>query len=297
MKTISILILILFPSILYAQSGSFITSSDGTKLYVQEFGNGKPVILLAGGPGLNADYLQPIWTKLSITYKCIVLNQRGTGKSILDSVNSNSMSMDNYMSDLETMRKQLNLEKLTLIGHSWGSMLAMEYASRYPEKVEKLVLLNPGGLSSNYIKYFQDNILCRLHEEDIQEISELSKKNKSIMSAIYPGYFYNRSSALEIKKTMDFNEINGQDGVTQLTYNSYFSDQKMRIKNIEKYKGEVSIIAGRQDPMGESTFYEIKEHLPQTQIYFIEKCGHFPWLENQEQKEEFFHLLTEDLKN
>lgn len=47
------------------QKEYFITSDDQTKLFVREFGVGKPIILSAGGPGLNADYLQPVWEKLS----------------------------------------------------------------------------------------------------------------------------------------------------------------------------------------------------------------------------------------
>ncbi|MGI8637573.1 MAG: alpha/beta fold hydrolase [Segetibacter sp.] len=124
------------------QTNYFITSADGTKLYIQEWGNGKPVILLAGGPGLNAIYMDSVWLHLSLMFRCIVIDQRGTGKTTIASLDSQALSMNNYINDLEALRKRLHLEKLTLIGHSWGGMLAMDYAGKYPNHVNKLVPLN-----------------------------------------------------------------------------------------------------------------------------------------------------------
>ena len=65
---------------------------------------------------------------------------------------------------------------------------------------------------------------------------------------------------------------------------------------LKNYKGTVYLIQGRQDPVGESTIYEIRDLLPQLQIHFIEKCGHLPWLENNAQVKKFFDLLYEGLQ-
>ncbi|MBK8502861.1 MAG: hypothetical protein IPL46_11955 [Saprospiraceae bacterium] len=88
MKNIFLLLSILLSINSFSQTEYFITSPDQTKLHVREFGSGEPLILLAGGPGLNADYLEAIWENLSSDYRCIVLDQRGTGKSILPKVDS-----------------------------------------------------------------------------------------------------------------------------------------------------------------------------------------------------------------
>jgi proline iminopeptidase len=129
----------------YAQVGYYITSEDQTGLYVEEYGTGKPVVLLSGGPGLNPVLLEALWENLSQDYRTIILHQRGTGKSFVQTVDSTSMSMDNYVNDLEALRKHLALEKITIAGHSWGGMLAMEYPSKRPERTEKLILLSSGG--------------------------------------------------------------------------------------------------------------------------------------------------------
>jgi len=75
----------------------------------------------------------------------------------------------------------------------------------------------------------------------------------------------------------------GQPGVIGITFSNFFSTQKDRVIHLKKYTGTVHIIQGRQDPIGESTVYEIQELLPQSQVTFIEKCGHFPWWKNEDQ--------------
>jgi proline iminopeptidase len=57
----------------------------------------------------------------------------------------------------------------------------------------------------------------------------------------------------------------------------------------------VFLIQGKQDPMGEPTAMDIKKVLPQTNIHYIEKCGHFPWLENKEQVNDFFSSVRKAL--
>lgn len=294
------LILIVFISLIslkvFAQREYILSSSDQTQLHVREFGVDEPIILLSGGPGLNADYLKPIWDTLSKTYRCVILDQRGTGKSVISVVDSASMSMEKYVYDIEALQLYLELDKVTLVGHSWGGMLAMEYASRYPEKVQRLVLIGPGGPTALFTSYFKDNMTMRLYKEDLEEAKMLSDQEESTLEAVWPGYFFDREKGLISKNNIDFKSISGQKGVNNITAYNYFSSGDERVLLLKKYKGEVHIIQGRQDPIGESTVYEIKEVMLQSEFHFIEGCGHFPWLENEKQVTEFYSLLRESLK-
>ena len=118
MRKLILPLLLLACNYLIGQSGFYIKSLDSTKLYVQEFGSGEPLVILAGGPGLNAIYMKPIWENLSHRFRCVVMDQRGTGLSKLASVDSSKLSLTNYVNDIETLRKYLQVDKLTLIGHS-----------------------------------------------------------------------------------------------------------------------------------------------------------------------------------
>ena len=281
----------------FGQTEYFITSKDQTKIHINEFGAGEPIVILAGGPGLNAVYLKPVIDSLSYHYKCIVLDQRGTGKSILNKVDSTALTMANYVNDIEALRKHLKLAQIKIIGHSWGAMLAMEYASRKPDNISSLILLNPGGPTNSFTTYYGDNIAMRLHEEDIEEATSLNKSGKSNLSAIFPGYFFDREKGLEAKTKIDFNTLFGQPGgITGIAFKNYYSNQSRRINHLRNYMGDSSIIIGRQDPVGESVIFEIKEVIPQLEINIIEKCGHFPWLENESQALEFYNLLFSSLE-
>jgi proline iminopeptidase len=288
-------LIIFLPEIVSAQTSYYITSKDGAKIFVQEFGKGAPVVLLAGGPGLNPDYLQPLWNTFSKNYRCIVLNERGTGKSILPVVDSVSMSMDNYVNDIEALREHLKLEKLTLLGHSWGGMLCMVYLAKEPQHVKKIILLDSGGPSEEFAKRFDDNLNKRLTPEDQAEAKRLDSLGLDDSKAKLPGYFYDRNRALAAAKAMPEN-MHGQPGVFQYTAANYFAGSHEMMKNLRKTTAPVSLIQGMADPMGEATAMDIKEVLPQAKIHFIEHAGHFPWMENPPQVKEFFEQMGKDLR-
>ncbi len=65
---------------------------------------------------------------------------------------------------------------------------------------------------------------------------------------------------------------------------------------LKKYKGSVYLVQGRQDPMDASTAFEIRNILPGTVIHFVEKSGHFPWLEGDDQATDFFTTIKQWLR-
>jgi proline iminopeptidase len=296
MKQIFIWLLFVCSIQLNAQTDYYIKSTDGTQLHIQEFGSGQPVILLAGGPGLNAIYLKQIWDSLSLKYRCIILDQRGTGKSTTSKLDSATFTMANYVEDLEALRKHLKLKQLTLIGHSWGGMLGMEYTSRYPLQVKRLVLIGPGGPTGKFYSYFPDNLMMRLHEEDIAEMKMLDSLNRINLRAIWPGYFYDRKRALATKAVTNFDLLDFSPELITNAVRNYLLVENKRVELLKKFKGPVQIIQGRQDPVDEATIEEIRKLLPQSKVYIIEKCGHMPWLENTEQVNMFFKMLDQSLQ-
>lgn len=245
MKKIFLFLLLFISKYAVAQISYFITGAANTKLHVQEFGTGKPIVFLAGGPGLNAGYLEPIWKNLSANYRCIVLDQRGTGKSTLVSVDSVTVNMKNYVSDLEDLRNYLKLDQLIIIGHSWGGMLSMHYATIHPDKIEKLILLSSGGPTGNFFSYFGDNINMRLTEEDKKEVLLLDSLKQPNLRALWPGYFYDRKRALATKPT-NASELHGQPGISKYAIRDFVSTQKERVQLLREYKGVVYLIQGRQ---------------------------------------------------
>lgn len=270
----------------FAQEGYFIKSKDQTDIFIEEKGTGKPVVILTGGPGLNPFYVYPMHENLSANFRSIILHQRGTGKTVMAKIDSTTMSLEKYVEDLEALRIKLKVDKLILIGQSWGGMLSMEYCSRYPGKVEKLVLVGSGSPSMNIANYFSDNITARLHPEDLAE--------KPGLKRIWPGYFFDRASALNSKAAIDFTKLNGQPGINSIMVGDFAAKENQRLANLKKYKGPAYVIQGYQDPAGFAAF-EIKSVIPQAQLLFVKQSGHFPWFEKSSTQTQFYEYLHQAL--
>jgi len=178
-------------------------------------------------------------------------------------------------------------------------MLAFAYAAKYPDKVERLVLLASGGITPKFFDYFYSNISFRLHQEDLDEGKRATAGDLlAELKPIWPGYFFSRERGLATKQLLDSTLANkGASTIDRFTTNNYIATTATRVKGLHNYKNKVIMIQGRQDPIGESTVYETKALLPQTQFFFIEKCGHMPWLEEEKAVNEFYQLLDAAFKN
>ena len=107
------------------------------------------MVVLHGGPGFNSYYLKPFET-LSDERPVIRYDQLGSGKS--DQItDTTKFTVERYVEELETLRKHLKIEKWHILGHSWGTMLAMSYYKKYPQSVVSLTLGSPCLSSDEWI--------------------------------------------------------------------------------------------------------------------------------------------------
>lgn len=294
MKKIILIFVFLISSNLIAQELKSFESIDGTQIFYEDMGKGETIILLSGGPGLNSDYLKELYKVLKNKYRCIILHQRGTGKSLLKEVNKETVNMSRYIEDINGLYNELGEEALTLVGHSWGGMLSFSYAANQPDKVKKIILLNTGGITENFFKWFGSNLSMRLYPEDLKLREAQIENKRATLTAIWPGYFYSRESALKTRPALDYKFYN-QSGINPLTAGDWVKRRDDRVEKLKSFKAPVFLITGRQDPIGESVVYEVKDILPQTDYYFIEECGHFPWLEGDKQAKLLFELFDKSM--
>ena len=112
------------------------------QLFYEERGKGPALYILTGGPGAPPeDPSYRIMDSLQSFYTCVLLHQRGTGKSRNIPINEKTINIKNYLQDIELLRKKRNDQKIILMGISWGGLLAMNYSVVHPQHVSKLVLL------------------------------------------------------------------------------------------------------------------------------------------------------------
>ena len=104
-------------------------------------GSGTPVILLHGGPGYSSFYLKPL-EPLADERRVVRYDQLGSGKSQLVS-DTSLFTIDRFVRELETLRAHLGYDRVHLLGHSWGSILAAEYYRAHPNRVASMVMASP----------------------------------------------------------------------------------------------------------------------------------------------------------
>jgi proline iminopeptidase len=266
-----------------AKDGSF--TRDGVVLHYRTAGAGRPVILLGGGPGLDVDYMLPVADFLPASYGRVFLEQRGTGRSRL-ALTSETMTLHNVVEDLEGLRVHLQQERLFLVGHSWGGMLAMAYAAAHPDRIDKMILIGPGGPTLEFTTRFSDNIRMRLHPEDLEaERSWQDAEKRGVdadkvaleaIRAVTPGYFFDREKGLAFARQLPDGTAHGK--VNELLFEDMAKHYDSR-PGLQKLDRPVLIVQGHQDPLGDKTAEDIHAAIATSVLTYLDKCGHYPWLE------------------
>ncbi len=258
-------------------------------LYYSVQGQGQPILLLAGGPGNSADQLSDIAKRLSTTNQCILFEQRGTGKSHTSPMDSTTINLDQAMNDITLLLGKLGVAKVTILGHSWGAMLAMSYAIKNPTAVERLILIGPGALDMSEFALVGDDIMSRASKdeklfmnqaEDSMAHNTASKELlKAYSKTMFRFFFFD---PLTVDSMWQIVKCTANDTVLELMMQDLARTNYNLRDGVSKLDIPMLVVCGRQDPVGLFPTFEIKELNAKAKISWIEKSGHFPWAERPE---------------
>ncbi len=303
---------VLSQNICFAQGGKDTNGSyvkvDGAELWYQIKGKGEPVVIIPGGPGDSHLYLTPWFDTLANNFKLVYYDAFGRGKSAR-AKNPDEYSFMRDVKDLEGLRKALGFKKWSVIGHSYGGMVAQEYALKYPNSVDKLILSDT-FYSGAMWQENDDNSNYEIrnqYPEKWKEIMKLRDEGYSSSSPevrkVYnvPGgllYFYDASNNYKFRSdALSFNpkvyyQIVGADGDFLISGDIGKLDFRSQLKNL---KMPVLIIAGRFDRISVPRFaVKYKDYAPQAKFVMFERSGHNPYME---QHDKYFRVVTNFLKN
>jgi proline iminopeptidase len=113
--------------------------AHGVLIYYAAVGRGAPLMIVHGGPGASHDYLLPYLLPLARHNRLIFIDERGSGKSE-KLEDPSGYTVENMVEDVESVRQGLKLGKISLLGHSYGGVLAQAYALKYQKNLTHLVL-------------------------------------------------------------------------------------------------------------------------------------------------------------
>src|SRR4029077_9032240 len=280
----------------HGQRGATIREScidvGGAELYAREVGKGPAIIVLHGGPDFDQSYLLPEMDRLSDSYGLIYYDQRGRGKSA-SNVRPEDVTLASDIADLEKVRQSFHLESATLLGHSWGTVIALEYALKYPERVSHLILMNPGPASrEDYVQLRKDWPEKRpdamAQRKAIAETAAYKEGDPEAVTAYYRIHFKPALTRPEdyekliARMRVSFNKegvLKARAVEDRLMQDTWASQNFDLIPKIKILKIPTLVLTGDHEFIPAATAEHIAQAIPDARLVTLKGCGHFTFME------------------
>ncbi|MDR6920669.1 alpha/beta hydrolase [Chryseobacterium sp. 2987] len=216
--------------------GKYITMPDGKKIYCEIYGQGEPFLLLHGnGDSINTFKNQiPEFAKY---YQVIAIDTRGQGKSTDN--DTESFNYQIFEKDLEEIIRQLQLQKVSIVGWSDGAITGMLYAMEQPEKVHKLVLMGANLNSS------EEAVTSKILSQTRKDIDRLKKQNDP----------KNRTTIKLLEMIL--------------------KEPNIPASELSKIKAETLVMAGEKDLILEKHTQLIAQNIPHSELKIVKRENHF----------------------
>ncbi len=296
--------------------GTYIPSKHG-KIYYESDGKGTPIVMINGGPGASRTVF---WGALDFLkqhgYRIIYFDETGVGRSTRKIKGKHTPL--NTVEDIETLRKHLGVEQIVVAGHSYGGIPALQYALKYPNKVEKLIMLSASAdaisqqMNVDAAAYLRKTFFpIEWEKMEAMRAKGMLTSEDEYLDAFYAREMDNMSDWYSSKNRKDLWKYYSDDERDRFSVDVYFDiagrNAEVSIegtlkginvtsKMFESFKVPTLVLNGRYDwkttPEMAYRFYKM---LPEGvgELEFLEKTGHWPWVE---EPEEFSKIVTEFMR-
>ncbi len=254
----------------------------GVSLFERRVGEGPPVIVLHGGPGADYGYLLPGFDALAAGRELVYYDQRGGGRSPVP--RDVPVGWREHVADLDALRRLWDLERLVILGYSWGGLLAQLYATEHPERVERLALVCPApswrAARDEFERRFEQRTLApelmaerlALRESGLRERDPRAYERRLFELAVVP-YFYDRARARDLAP---FRVV----GRTQQEVWRSLDDYDLR-PALRRLRVPAFVLHGEDDPIPIEASRETAALLG-AEFHGLDRCGHCPHVERLE---------------
>lgn len=249
---------------------------------------GERLLVLHGGPGAHHDYLLPHMLELARDRECLFYDQRGGGRSRHDNDRA-AISWESHVRDLEAVVGEFSLHPLTIVGYSWGALLALLYsvqaahghASPAPAR---LVLIDPAPISRPWRQRFEAEFARRQQSAAVQALrdelaasdlreSDPAAYRRRIFELSVAGYFASPRAA------RDLTPFRVTARVQESTWDSLGDfDLTTALRDV---RCPALVVHGRQDPIPLESSAAVAEAL-EAELVVLDDCGHVPYVEQPE---------------
>ncbi|MEV4625524.1 alpha/beta hydrolase [Micromonospora sp. NPDC049523] len=266
-------------------------SYDATELTYHVHGAGPPLVCLPGGPGRASSYLDDLGG-LSAYRTLIMLDHRGTGESEVPT-DPASYRCDRLVDDVEALRQHLGLDRMSLLGHSAGGDLAQLYAARFPDRLERLLLITPALRATGTEPAGQDDALAARAGEWWYRGARAARA--TWQEAVAGGASLADTAALRLaaapfsygrwdERARAHREADAwerADAATEGFYAGFEPDTAEVRAALATLDVPVLVLAGALDPMpAPPAARALTELFPYGELVVQERAGHYPWVDD-----------------
>ena len=265
----------------------------------QETPHKLPLLCLHGGPGATHDYLLPI-AALAEGGRCVVFyDQLGSGNS--DPVRGKNLwTIDLFVDELSTVCCSLGLERVHILGHSWGGQLALEYALRQPTGLASLILAD--SLASSIQWASEADLLRAELPDDVQQTLRQHEADGTTSSPEYQEackVYYRRHGCFLNPRPewlqKAFEKIDSNQEVYQTMWgpSEFCVNGTLKDWDVTNRLGEIHVptlvIGGRYDEATPAITQAIHRGIPGSEWVIFENSAHFPHID---ETEKYLHVLN-----
>ena len=259
----------------------FSADSQGDALAGWIAGDGIPVLLLHGGPGLSYEYLDELGTELGPGFRVAAFQQRGLAPSTLEG----PFTIPQAVADTAAVLDALDWQRALIVGHSWCGHLAFRVAAAHPERLLGVLGVDPLGIAGDGgMAAFGDEIMARTPRGDRERAKELDDRAMASegsaedaldsLRLIWPSYFADPDGAAPMPPL-------------RMSVEAYYGV----INDVTSGTDEVAaalatgdvpygVVAGAGSPMPWGLAAGATVELsPRAFLRVVPGAGHFPWLE------------------
>lgn len=282
---------------------------NGAKIWVVSFGKGDPIFILSSGLA-DPHYELRSFDALSATNALVFYDGFGRGKSSL-AKNVTEYSIQHDIDDLDALRKAMGYTSISILGHSYGGIVAQGYAIQHPQFTKHLILANTfhsflmwqekDNIANREIKTHYPELWFEINKAREEGFRSIDSIHQSVYRKVPYGFLnaYNPDTFIRKESKTYPNPFNaklyyhmvGRDGDVVVENEMNTFDYRIKLKVL---KMPILIISGRYDRIAvPDLMVKYKEYCPQAKFVMFEKSGHHPQIE---QSEETFEVIREFLK-
>jgi len=264
-------------------------------LFAREIGRGQPLIVLHGGPDFDTGYLLPELDSLADGYRLLYYDQRGRGQSA-ERVRPDDVTLATDLDDLDRVRQHFRLDATTVLAHSWGTVIALEYALKHPTQVSHLILMNPAPASAAQLGVLRASYVAQLgsdmdRQREIMASAAYKEGDPATVTARYRIHFkHGLRRAADYEKLMARMSAGfhrqGKEGIIKawaieerLYHDTWQAPGYDLLSRVRELRIPTLVIVGEQDFIPTQIAAQIAQAVPSATLVRIGDCGHFAYME------------------